>query len=416
MLANAILTSKLNSQLKQGRPTSAHLEACCKILMENYKFDCVFIASAATPDEAPAPLACSGKEEIMDACLYRLGVEDRVTLTKVPLKAYQDITGKPVFNRSGSLRIQKPFSGVFMVLNAPKKVCILLGFAHQTAQPYAPALLEELPKLWQEWGQALEKAVLQMSGPGGTSEPLAIQRFESSPVERHEPLPLPPEDPLPEPPVNLDRLSFDPLPSAVPAAPVQLPPKKSSLFIKPATPPSQDPVPAPAAARSSETKKESRRPLILVDEVTRLYNKDYFSECLAIEVERAKRYSRLMSLIYLSVAPVEGMPKPNDNQTANQVAEILSKSLRKVDIICRLDKAKYGIILPDTANNTYGVIAKRIFKFFKQVMGENPPIYLNISASTYPKHAADAPALMDNAEKLLVQAQQVGPNKAVLPD
>ena len=414
MLANAILTSKLNTQLKQGRPTPAHLEACCKILLENYKFDCVFLASAPTPEESPVPLACHGKEEIMDACLYRLGAEDRVALTKVPLKTYQDITGKPVFNKSGSLRIQKPYSGVIMVLNAPKKVCILLGFAHLNAQPYPPALLEELPNLWREWGEALEKAVVQVTSPGRMPDPAPVRHDDPPPLRHQEPLPPLDEDPLPEAPMNLDRLSFDPLPNQAPAAPVALPPKKSSLFIKPSTASGQAPAPPPA--KSPETRKESRRPLILVDEVTRLYNKDYFAESLTVEVERAKRSSRLMSLIYLSVSPVEGMPRMNENQVANQVAEILSKSLRKVDIICRLDKSKYGLVLPDTANNTYGIIAKRIFKFFKQVMGENPPVYLNISASTFPKHAADAPALMDNAEKLLLQAQQVGPNKAVLPD
>ena len=151
--------------------------------------------------------------------------------------------------------------------------------------------------------------------------------------------------------------------------------------------------------------------------MTRLFNKDYFSECLAIEVERAKRYSRMMSLLFLSVTPVEGTPsKPDDNVVATQVAEILSKSLRRVDIICRLERNKFGIILPDTANNTYGIIAKRIFKYFKQIMGEVPPVFLNISASTYPKHAADHQTLLENAEKLLAQAQEVGPNKAVLPE
>ena len=98
------------------------------------------------------------------------------------------------------------------------------------------------------------------------------------------------------------------------------------------------------------------------------------------------------------------------------MADILFKSLRRVDIICRLDKHKYGIILPDTDNNTYGIIAKRVFKFYKLIMGEAPPVFLNISASTYPKHAGNHLLLLENTEKLLVQAQEVGPNKAVLPE
>jgi diguanylate cyclase (GGDEF)-like protein len=179
-------------------------------------------------------------------------------------------------------------------------------------------------------------------------------------------------------------------------------------------PPKAFPAPAP---KHEEKSTKRKRPVVRVDEVTRLFNKDYFEECLAIEVERAKRYSRSVSILFLSVSPASGHPASSGmDGVATQVAEILNKSLRQVDIICRLEKDKYGIILPDTSNQTYGVIAKRVFRFFKEVMGEAPPVFLNISASTYPKHAGNHLLLFENAEKLLAQAKEVGPNKAVLPE
>jgi diguanylate cyclase (GGDEF)-like protein len=368
MISSSVLAEKLISRCAKPPISQAALAACCKDILDNLKFDCVFLARASSAEEAPVPLAFEGKEEVMETCLYRLGVEERVTLAKLPLKTYLDMTGKPLFNKSGSLRIQKPNSGVFMVLNRPKKIYILLGCAHQNSQAYDQRTLEELSALWKQWQEPLERAVTQ-----GLSQGKA-----------------------PSPPAASEELSSLRLKLDVPSTPAFA---------------------TPLAEKPTIAKKDGRRPVALVDEVTRLFNKDYFSECLSIEVERAKRYSRLMSLMFLSVAPVEGMAgKTDENQIATQVAEILSKSLRRVDIICRLDKYKYGIILPDTANNTYGIIAKRIFKFFKQIMGETPSVFLNISASTYPKHAADHNALLENAEKLLVQAQDVGPNKAVLPE
>jgi diguanylate cyclase (GGDEF)-like protein len=324
------------------------------------------MAHSFSAEESLSVIAVDGKEEVMDTCLYRLGVEERNALSKLPLKTYLDITGKPVFNKSGSLRIQKPNSGVFMVLNRPKKNYLLFGCAHQNSQPYDQKILEELSALWKQWQEPLEKAILQVIASG---------REESPGLHSVEKIVLKAEAPFS---------------------------------------PQTDPF---TASKSQETKKDERRPVVLVDEVTRLFNKDYFSECLSIEVERAKRYSRWMSLMFLSVSPATGVSgKGDENLIATQVAEILSKSLRRVDVICRLDQNKYGIILPDTANNTYGIIAKRIFKYFKLIMGEVPPVFLNISASTYPKHAADHQLLLENAEKLLVQAQEVGPNKAVLPE
>lgn len=364
MGSNFNLIQKLISQCAKTPIHQSNLVECCKDILEDLKFDCVFLAHSSGPEEVLSILASDGNEEIMDTCLYRLGVEERNALSKLPLKTYLDITGKPVFNKSGSLRIQKPNSGVFMVLNRAKKNYLLFGCAHQNSQAYDHKMLEELSTLWKQWQEPLEKAILQVVMPGrGESERLTEQVLakEGSPLT--------------------------PLHNAS------------------------------VATETPEVQLDVRRPVLLVDEVTRLFNKDYFAECLSIEVERAKRYSRLMSLMFLSVSPVDKLSSKGDkNLVATQVAEILSKSLRRVDVICRLDQDKYGIILPDTANNTYGIIAKRIFKYFKQIMGDAPPVFLNISASTYPKHAGDHHSLLDNAEKLLVQAQEVGPNKAVLPE
>jgi len=373
LLAQALLTEKLISACRKNPVTKTDLAACCKLLLENFKFDSVFISFAGTAEEPLSILAFDGKEEVMETCLYRLGVEERNALAKLPMKSYQDITGKPVFNKSGSLRIQKPNSGIFMVHSVPKKFFILMGFAHQNSQGYDVKLMEEMQGVMKPWKESLEKAAVQVA-VGGLEGP-AVAHRETPAME-----PLSPTS---------DKFSFEP--------------------------PILTPIPLPVKAAPA-SKDDSRRPVILVDEETRLFNKAYFSECLAIEVERAKRYSRMMSLMFLSVTPNNGSLAGDERQVATQVAEILAKSLRRVDVICRLEKDKYAIVLPDTAHNTYGIIAKRIFKFFKLVMGDAPPVFLNISASTFPKHAATHHELLDSAEKLLAQAREVGPNKAVLPD
>lgn len=379
MLGDSIFVQKLIEHCEKGRPTQASLAACCKEIAQNYKFDCVFIAHATSPEVPLEALAFDGKEDVMDACLYRLGVEERVTLSKILLKNYLDITGKPVFNRAGSLRIQKPSSGIFLALYRAKQDFLLLGCAHQDSRPYEQELLTEITNTWKAWQEDLFTAV-QTILKSGKVEPAQIAVTAA------------PEAP---------KLSF--------------PEKKTETKLEfPFLGELEAPKPV---AKPVDKDEKHLRPVVLVDEVTRLFNKDYFEECLAIEVERAKRYSRHVSLLFLSVTPVDPtLTKENENAIANQIADILFKSLRRVDIICRLEKNKYGIILPDTDNKTYGIIAKRVFKFFKQIMGEAQPVFLNISASTYPKHAGNHILLLENTEKLLVQAQEVGPNKAVLPE
>ena len=382
MLGDSIFIQSLIKHCEQPRPTQAALAACCKEILHHFKFDCVFIARSGAPEEAPAPLAFEGKEDVMDTCLYRLGVEERLALSQVSLKHYLDITGKPVFNRAGSLRIQKPNSGIFVSYFRPKHDFIILGCAHQDARPYDQALLNELTNIWKALQDPLRDAIQLILKSGKVETPqTTVKAAEAPKVEKKA--------------VEHPEFKF----AEEKVAP---PPFKA--------------VPVAAPKRDEKSTKR-KRPVVLVDEVTRLFNKDYFEECLAIEVERAKRYSRSVSILFLSVSPAPGHPaSPGMDGVATQVAEILNKSLRQVDIICRLEKDKYGIILPDTSNQTYGVIAKRVFRYFKEVMGEAPPVFLNISASTYPKHAGNHLLLFENAEKLLAQAKEVGPNKAVLPE
>jgi diguanylate cyclase (GGDEF)-like protein len=352
------LLGVLHKLCGQEPMTTESLNACCAEINKRFGFDSVFLARSSSPEGMLTSLALDGKEDVMETCLYRLGVEERVSLSKLPIKTFQDMTGKPVFNKAGSLRIQKPNSGVFQVLHQPGKTFLLFACAHQNSQKYETNILTQLSEIWGSWQVFLLEA---------------LERFDQ------------PKTPVP---------------------------------VAPAIPPSSPEAPKPAKAEPSSNETfEGRRPLVLVDEETRLFNREYFSECLSIEVERAKRYSRNLSLMFLSVSPVPGVGTEDVVRTvAPQITGILSKSLRRVDIICRIEKDKYGMILPDTANNTYGIIAKRVFKHYKQVMGDAPPIFLNISACTFPKHAADHIGLLDNAEKLLAQAKGVGPNKAVLPE
>ncbi|HUO57583.1 MAG TPA: diguanylate cyclase [bacterium] len=378
-MSDAVFAQKLLNLFKPKAVPGDPFKNACKEILAKYKFDCVFLAYAGAPEEAPTVLAADGKTEIIDACLYRLGIEERIALSKVTMKTYSDITGKPVFNKAGSLRIQKPNGGIFFVFHRPKQDFLLLGCAHQDPKAYDQELQNDLRDLWEPLKIVLCDAA---------RKPKSVEKG----MEPQAPPALDKESP------GLD-LKFS---------------ESASTLSPAAIPPAAKAVPTSKPMMKGDDRK---RPVILVDEVTRLFNKDYFEECLGIEVERAKRYSRNVSLLFLSVAPIEGSGVlADDRAIANQVAEILNKSLRRVDIICRLENNKYGIILPDTANNTYGVIAKRIFKFFKQIMGDAPPVFLNISASTYPKHAGNHFLLYENTDKLLTQAQGVGPNKAVLPE
>ena len=346
-----ILVEKLLSNCRQSKLTMAGLESCCEAIIHNYDFNCVYLAYAHTPEQPLWSLAHAGSEELMQNCMHRLGIEDRVALAKVPHKVFTDITGKPKFTASGALRMLKPNGGVFFTLNQEEKDYLLLGCVHEEPRPYEASLLEDLGSVWNQWKQALRDALHQTN----LIDPPATVKTHSSSKTKEEP--EHPSQPL--------------------------------------------------------TPHLSHRSTHLVDEVTHLFNKEYFEEQLLVEVERAKRYSRSMSLIFLAAGSDGAV---GEDPLAAQVADVLDECVRKEDIVCRMEGQRFAVILPDTAKETYSTIAKRIFKHFKEVMGERTSVFINLSAASFPDHADAAQALWDRTEALLKQAQEAGPNKAVLSE
>src|SRR5579859_4545165 len=187
-----ILIEKLLSPCRQSKLTVANLESCCEAIIHNYDFNCVYLAYAHTPEQSLWSLAHSGSEELVQNCMHRLGVEDRVALAKVPHKVFTDITGKPKFSSSGALRMQKPNGGVFYTLNQEGKDYLLLGCVHQEPRPYEASLLEELGSVWNQWKQTLRDALHQShltDPPTPTKTPSSAKTKEGT---EHPSLPLTP--------------------------------------------------------------------------------------------------------------------------------------------------------------------------------------------------------------------------------
>ncbi len=335
------------------------LLACCQDLLLDYKFETVFIAASVSPEEVPRPLVWLGIEELVGKSLWRVGVEDRVALTQTSFKVVGDVTGPIQFNPHGSLKIQKPGSGIFFAQHHAGRGYLMLGLVHGDTRPYAPRLTEELTELWKEWKPVLWDVAGRV---------LRQQQLDDRAAE------------------EARKISEEAEENAR---------VKNELPSNPNLP---------------------RRSVEMVDSSTRLFNKFFFEETLAVEVERARRYNRSVTLILLSVTPSGTPDEAAGEVLAQQAAETLVKSLRRVDILCRNERFKFALILPDTANEKAAVVARRVFKYFKSLMGERPSAHLNLSSASFPKHAPDSPALMSKAEQLLEQAQAAGANKAVLSD
>ncbi len=139
------------------------------------------------------------------------------------------------------------------------------------------------------------------------------------------------------------------------------------------------------------------------DDLTNLYNIHYLNHAIDVEIERARRYRSMFSLVFMDL---DNFKKVNDkyghligSRVLVEIARLLQDSLRKIDIITRYGGDEFVIILPQTSLDASFLVAERLRKAIEKnifLRDEGYPIRLTASfgVASYPDNA-------DNKEDLL---------------
>jgi diguanylate cyclase (GGDEF)-like protein len=116
---------------------------------------------------------------------------------------------------------------------------------------------------------------------------------------------------------------------------------------------------------------QQTKQLTLTDELTRLYNTRYFTQYLDAEVKRCRRYRSSVSLIFLDL---DHFKLVNDqhghlvgSQLLREVADVLRRGVRDVDIVARYGGDEFIVILPETRLEAAAFVAERL----RQAMDEH---------------------------------------------
>ncbi len=122
--------------------------------------------------------------------------------------------------------------------------------------------------------------------------------------------------------------------------------------------------------------------LAVTDPLTGLFNRHKLNEALDLEVERAGRYGRPLSLIMLDM---DQMKKINDtyghpagDEVLRRVADTIRKVVRKVDLPTRYGGDEFLVVLPEAGTEEAGSIAERICAEVRS--GEYHGISVSVSA------------------------------------
>ena len=180
---------------------------------------------------------------------------------------------------------------------------------------------------------------------------------------------------------------------------------------------------APYAAAQLRHARElgAMRTLAERDALTGLHNRRAFDHHFNAEAARFERYRRPFALILMDI---DFFKKVNDqyghdggDEVLRKVGEIVSTSLRDVDIAARYGGEEFALLLPETDKSDAIEIAERIRKRIEAtpVDFRGTPISVTSSAgvAAMPERNVEVANLVRVADQLLYEAKRQGRNRVV---
>jgi diguanylate cyclase (GGDEF)-like protein len=172
-----------------------------------------------------------------------------------------------------------------------------------------------------------------------------------------------------------------------------------------------------AAYRELESTNARLKEVSFKDEVTRLYNRRFFSIRIEEEVARYRRFKHPVSVVLLDL---DGFKAVNDelghamgDETLRGVGELLLKHSRGINVICRYGGDEFAILLVETPKPGAQIYADRIRHVLEHhVFPHGQRISASFGIATLPEDVeSSADDLLRAADEALYSAKRAGKNR-----
>jgi len=154
---------------------------------------------------------------------------------------------------------------------------------------------------------------------------------------------------------------------------------------------------------------KSRQALITIDTLTGLKNERYLQLRLPEEIQRAERYQRNLTLIMMEIdeqqESFKELPRTAKEDLIKRIANIVRETFRNVDIIVRMERAKFAILMPDTGDNGSEAVARISrnvsgIKIKSLRSGSVSPLMIRVGQGNFPGDASEPEALLAVASQM----------------
>lgn len=161
--------------------------------------------------------------------------------------------------------------------------------------------------------------------------------------------------------------------------------------------------------------------MLFIDDLSGLFNYRYLEVALDRELKRVERYASHLAVLFLDL---DSFKRVNDthghlvgSRVLREMADLLKKSTREVDVVIRYGGDEYTIILVETGAETAGVVAERIraqveSHVFLASEGYAIRLTCSIGYSCCPDDSMSKQELLDMADQAMYGGKAGGKNCA----
>ena len=165
--------------------------------------------------------------------------------------------------------------------------------------------------------------------------------------------------------------------------------------------------------------REEMQRLAELDPLTETYNRRALTDRLAVEMDRANRFSTVLACLMIDI---DNFKEVNDtyghlvgDRVLRQFASMLQREQRAMDLVARYGGEEFVVLLPETGATGARIFAERILRDVgSRTFGDGAsPIRLTVSigGATFPNASAlDAASFLHLADQNLYRAKREGRN------
>jgi diguanylate cyclase (GGDEF)-like protein len=156
---------------------------------------------------------------------------------------------------------------------------------------------------------------------------------------------------------------------------------------------------------------QSYREHAQTDPLTNLGNRRFFREVALVELNRSKRYSRPVSLVYMDVDGFDRIRNERGHADADlllvQMASVMSGALRTSDVVARISGAEFAILLPETDGSGAKVVTEKLRQRLLAAAAEaGHEISLRAAVVGTPSGPVSLEALLRQADEAMLEARR----------